>query len=188
VVSEFLEALAHDRAHLVGHSLGGAVSTALAVARPDQVASLTLIGSAGLGCEINGDYIDGLLSASSRRELKPVLELLFADPSVVTRQLVDNVLRYKRIDGVDDALRRIAGRAFAGGRQTVVLAPRLDELAVPVLVIWGRQDRIIPPEHASAAPPTARVEIIETAGHSPHMESAGDVNRLVDEFVSSAGN
>ena len=49
----------------------------------------------------------------TRRELKPVLGRLFADPSLVTRQLVDEVLRYKRLDGVDNALRSLQASLFA---------------------------------------------------------------------------
>ena len=56
--------------------------------------------SAGLGAEINAGYIEGFVAAGSRRELKPVLEQLFADPALVSRQMVDDVLKYKRLDGV----------------------------------------------------------------------------------------
>jgi len=185
-IAEFLDARGHRRAHLVGHSLGGAVSIVFALARPERAVSLTLIASAGLGPEINGDYIEGFVRATGRRELKPVLELLFADPSLVTRQLVDNVLRNKRVDGADDALRTIAAKAFPVGNQAAVLAPQLVDLNVPLLVIWGSEDRIIPVRHADAVAATARVEVIPDTGHSPHMEAAGVVNRLIDEFLSAA--
>ena len=55
--------------------------------------------------------------------------------------MVDEVLRYKRIDGVDAALRAIAGHVFGEGRQHVLVADRLAELGVPLLVVWGEQDR-----------------------------------------------
>jgi pyruvate dehydrogenase E2 component (dihydrolipoyllysine-residue acetyltransferase) len=89
----FLDAVGADRAHLVGHSMGGATALAYALEQPDRVASLTLIAPAGLGEDINPDYIDGFVSAERRRELKGVLELLFADQSHVSRTLVDDVLR-----------------------------------------------------------------------------------------------
>ena len=78
--SASLDALGIERAHLVGHSLGGAVAATLAAEHPERVASLTLIAPAGLGEEINGEFIDGFVAAESRRELKGVLERLFADP------------------------------------------------------------------------------------------------------------
>jgi pyruvate dehydrogenase E2 component (dihydrolipoamide acetyltransferase) len=182
VLAEFLDALAVERAHLVGHSLGGAIACAYASAHPERVRSLVLVASAGLGEEIDAGFVEGFVGAQSRRELKPVLERLFADPAVVTRQLVDDVLRYKRLDGVTEALRKVADAAFPGGRQAVRV--RVPD-SVPTLVVWGENDRIVPAAHAANAPAHARVEILEGQGHSPHLEAAGDVNRLIEDFLAS---
>jgi len=181
---QFLDAVGVERAHLVGHSLGGLVATGVALRDPARVRSLTLVASAGLGEEINADYLRGFIEAGSRRELRTALELLFADSGQVTRQLVDDVLRYKRIDGVDGALRAIAGQVFGDGRQQVVVADRLAEAGVPLLVLWGGEDRIIPPEHAGHAPQRAEVHVLDGSGHSPHMEAPGEVNAAVQEFLA----
>jgi pyruvate dehydrogenase E2 component (dihydrolipoamide acetyltransferase) len=183
-VAQFLDSVGVGRAHLVGHSLGGLVAASVALRDPGRALSLTLVASAGLGEEINGEYLDGFISAGSRRELKPALELLFADSGQVTRQLVDDVLKYKRIDGVDAALRSIADHVFGDGRQHVLVADQLAELGVPLLVVWGEQDRIIPPEHARHVPSTAQVHVLAGSGHSPHMEAAGDVNRVMEKFLA----
>ena len=180
----FLDAVELERVHLVGHSLGGLVAASTALRDPGRARSLTLVASAGLGEEINGDYLDGFISAASRRELKPALELLFADSGQVTRQLVDDVLKYKRIDGVDAALRSIAEHVFGEGRQHVLVADRLAELGIPLLVVWGDEDKIIPPEHARHAPEQAEVHVLEGSGHSPHLEAAGDVNRVMERFLA----
>jgi pyruvate dehydrogenase E2 component (dihydrolipoamide acetyltransferase) len=185
-VSQFLDVQELPRVHLGGHSLGGLVAASLALEAPERAASLTLVASAGLGEEINREYIEGFIAAERRRELKPVLELLFADPGLVTRQLVDDVLKYKRIDGVDEALRAIAGNLFVDGRQSVSIADRLHELEVPLLVVWGREDRIIPASHAERAPEGAQVHVLDDRGHSPHMEAAGDFNRIVEGFLARA--
>ena len=87
----FLDSQGIERAHLAGHSMGGLVAAALAIEDPGRVLSLTLVDSAGLGAEINLDYIEGFVVASGRRELKPVLQRLFADPDLVTRQMIDDV-------------------------------------------------------------------------------------------------
>jgi pyruvate dehydrogenase E2 component (dihydrolipoamide acetyltransferase) len=186
-VRQFLDAQGMERAHLVGHSLGGLVAASVALEAPGRVASLALVSSAGLGEEINREYIEGFIAAERRRELKPALELLFADSGLVTRQLVDDVLKYKRIDGVDQALRAIAGNAFGEGRQRVVIADRLAELGIPLLVVWGREDRIIPAAHAERAPEGAQVHVLDGQGHSPHMEAAGDFNRIMEGFLAAAG-
>jgi pyruvate dehydrogenase E2 component (dihydrolipoamide acetyltransferase) len=184
-VADALDAIGVGRAHVAGHSLGGAVAIALAAAGPERVASLTLIAPAGLGPEIDGEYVDGFVVAEGRRELKPLLERLFADPEVVTRDFVEEVLRYKRLDGVDEALRAIASACFPDGRQAVDLAATLTGLDQPVLGIWGSEDRIVPPSHAGALPPGAETHVLDAAGHMPQMEAAGEVNRLVAAFLDS---
>jgi pyruvate dehydrogenase E2 component (dihydrolipoamide acetyltransferase) len=163
--------------------MGGAVALAFALEHPDRVASLALVAPAGIGEEINADYIDGFVAAERRRELKGVLELLFADQGLVNRTMVDDVLRYKRLDGVQEALTTVAAAMYPSGRQTAVLTGQLDRLAVPVLVVWGEQDRVLPPAHAEALAGHGRVERLAGAGHSPHMEAANEVNRLVDAFL-----
>ncbi len=182
----FLDALGIGRAHLVGHSLGGAVVLDLALRRPETAASLTLISSAGLGPEIDGGYIEGFIAAGRRKEMKAVLALLFAAPGAVSRDMVEEVLRYKRLDGVDAALRRIAEAVFPGGRQESVLAGRLSELTQPVQVIHGREDQIIPPAQAEGLPAKVAVTTIENAGHMPQMEAAAEVNRLIREIAGPA--
>jgi pyruvate dehydrogenase E2 component (dihydrolipoamide acetyltransferase) len=180
----FLDDQGIERAHLAGHSMGGLVASEIALAHPDRVASLSLVAPAGLGEEIDREYVDGFVAATGRRDLKPVLQRLFADPDLVNRQMVDDVLRYKRLDGVQAALGALAGNLFPDGRQARVLAGELADAAVPVLVIWGEADAIIPAAHAGAAPSRAETHVLPGVGHSPHMEAAGDVNRLLEGFLA----
>lgn len=180
----FLDSQGIERAHLAGHSMGGLVAAALALEDPGRVLSLTLVDSAGLGPEINLDFIEGFIAASGRRELKPVLQRLFADPDLVTRQMIDDVLKYKRLDGVQEALRALADRQFTDGRQQRVLTNELRSFPSPMLVIWGSQDQVIPVDHANAAPDGAETKVLPGAGHSPHMEAAGEFNRTLEGFLA----
>jgi pyruvate dehydrogenase E2 component (dihydrolipoamide acetyltransferase) len=182
-VEQAISALGIERIHLIGHSMGGVIAASLALRSPERVASLTLIASAGLGPEINGAFIDGFVRASRRREAAEILNMLVHDPSLVSRTMVEEVLRYKRLDGVSQALAKIAEAWFAGGQQTLDLTGRLVSLSVPVQVIWGREDRIIPVAHAEALSPRIPVHILDQAGHLPHMEKASEVNRLVNRFI-----
>jgi pyruvate dehydrogenase E2 component (dihydrolipoamide acetyltransferase) len=184
-VAAFLDRLDVERVHAVGHSMGGAIAARLALDQPARVASLTLVNSAGLGREINSGYTDGFVSAASRRELKPVVEQLFADPSLVSRQLLDDLLKYKRLDGVSDVLAALAGSLFANGRQTETPASELAGGKPPLLVVWGAEDRIIPVAHAQQAPAGATVQVFDGTGHMTMMEKAGEFNTLLARHIGA---
>ena len=180
-----LAVLGIDKVHLVGHSMGGEIALVFALWQPDRVASLTLIAPAGLGPEINAEFISGFVRAQRRREMQEVLSLLVHDPALVSRAMVEDVLRYKRLDGVQAALEAIAEEWFPGGVQRVGLAATLEGLRMPVQLIWGRDDRIIPVAHAEALAGRVPVHILDQAGHLPHMEKAGEVNRLITRFIAA---
>ncbi len=178
-----IEALGLDTCHIVGHSMGGAVAMQVALNNTDRIASMTLIAPAGLGPEINGGYIAGYIAADRRKDMKPVVAQLFADQSLVTRQMVEDVLRAKRIDGIKAALSTIAAAQFDGDRQLVELASQAGGLDLPKQVIWGAEDRIIPASHAGNLA-GANVTVLDGAGHMPMMEKTPDINQRIVDAVS----
>jgi pyruvate dehydrogenase E2 component (dihydrolipoamide acetyltransferase) len=181
-VAAFLDAMEIERAHLVGHSLGGALAVALAQQQPARVATLTLIGSAGLGPEIDGDYIASFAAANSRAALKPQLKKLFGNAELVTRRLIDDVLKYKRLEGVEAALTLLAGALFPDGRQHWVFRDELGRLPQRVQVIWGEDDAIIPVAHARGLP--VDVHVFAGQGHMVQLEAAAEVNAVIERFLS----
>ena len=183
-----LDALDARRAHLVGHSMGGAAALAVAARDPARVASLTLIAPSGFGAEINAGYLHGFADAQTRRELKPVVGQLFADESLVTRQLVDDLLAYKRLDGVDEALHALLGTLLDGDTQRGDSAAALTAVggAVPVTVVWGRADRVIPAAQAESVAGAVRY-VIDGAGHMPHMERPAEVQAVIEGTIARAG-
>ena len=182
-LAAWLDALKIARAHLVGHSMGGAVSLQLAATKPDLVASATLICPAGLGPDIAMEYINGFIEASRGKKLEPVLQMLVANPALVTRDMIEDVLKFKRIDGVDAALKKMRDALYPGGRQADALRDSLGKLKAPVQVIVGAKDRVIPAAHAQGLPGSVKLHVLENAGHMPHMEAASEVNRLIDELA-----
>jgi pyruvate dehydrogenase E2 component (dihydrolipoamide acetyltransferase) len=185
-VLAFLDDRGIERAHLVGHSLGSLVAMTIAAHAPARVASLTLISGAGLGEEINRAYIEGFVAGSSRNTLKPHMLQLFADPALVTRQMIEDIVKYKRLEGVNEALQKIAALAFVEGVQQKIYRDRVGTLAPRTMVIWGAQDQIIPARHAQGLPGDIRVHVIEGKGHMVHMEAASEVNRLLNDFFGGA--
>ncbi|GAA5161781.1 MULTISPECIES: acetoin dehydrogenase dihydrolipoyllysine-residue acetyltransferase subunit [Amycolatopsis] len=168
----FLAAKEIPRAHLVGHSLGGAVVVAAAAREPSRVASLTLVAPAGFGDDINADYLRGFADATSRRELKPHLGALFGDPARVTRQLADDLMKYKRIDGVDKALHTLVDTLL----RPLDVRPLLSEVDIPVTVVWGRRDAVVPVSNAASL---ENVRFVDDAGHMVHMEAPSAVVEVV---------
>jgi pyruvate dehydrogenase E2 component (dihydrolipoamide acetyltransferase) len=183
-LAAFMDKLGIGKAHLVGHSMGGAIAMQMAAEHPEKVKSLTLICSAGLGSDI-GSYVDEYVAAQGRKDLKPVLEKLFADKSLVSRQLVDDVLKFKRLDGVEPLLKSLAAALFGGGKQADAPGKALAGKLPPTLVIWGKHDEIIPAAHAANLP-GAHVHVLEGAGHMVFMEKASDVNNLIKAHVAGA--
>lgn len=174
-----LDHLQLDRVHLAGHSMGGLVALTVAEQAPARVVSLTLIASAGLGADINGDYLQGFADANNRNALKPQLVQLFSDPALVTRQMLEDMLKFKRLEGVDQALRQLNGALFDGGRQKVDVRHVVGRQ--PSLVIWGSDDAIIPANHAQGL--EAQVEILPGQGHMVQLEAAEQVNQLMLAFL-----
>lgn len=180
VLSDFLESTGVTKIHLVGHSLGGAIALQMARTNEALVASLTLIAPAGLSDSINQDFLTGFASANSRREMKAAMTYLFADKSLITRDLTDETLKSMRIDGAREALETIASASFAGGRQQMRFDDTLASTSVPTLIIAGESDEIISLGEAQSP------VIIKSAGHMPHMEGAGAVNDLIRDHIGNS--
>jgi pyruvate dehydrogenase E2 component (dihydrolipoamide acetyltransferase) len=182
-VTAFMAAKGIGKAHLVGHSMGGATSLVLALKQPDKMASATLIAPGGLGAEVNMDYINGFIEQKRAKKLRAVMEFLVADPSAITGEMVEDVIKFKRLDGVGPALESLREGLFPGGRQAGSMRGELVALTVPVQVIWGKQDKVLPVGHAEGLPDSIKVTLYEDAGHMPHMERASDVNALISALV-----
>ncbi|WP_340313449.1 acetoin dehydrogenase dihydrolipoyllysine-residue acetyltransferase subunit [Rhizorhabdus argentea] len=186
VVAAFIAALGLGRVHIVAHSMGGGVALALALSHPDQIMSLTLIAPAGLGPDINTSYLNAFIAAQKRRDVEEALRLLFHDETLVNRSLAEDVLKYKRMDGVADALSTIFAGFVKDGVQRVSLRDQLAAITVPLTILWGDQDRIIPVQHTDGLAGPARILRIQGAGHMPHVEASDQVIAAVKDTIKQA--
>jgi pyruvate dehydrogenase E2 component (dihydrolipoamide acetyltransferase) len=176
-----------ERVHLVGHSLGAAVCSAIAGGGDLDVRSLTLIAPAGLGPKINGDYVAGFLSSSTEAALKAWLDLLVADPAKLPGVLVRATLAARETGPVVENQARLAAGVFAGSTQLFSVRDALARYEGPARIIVGQQDRIVPSDHADAAPAHVAVNRLPGVGHLPQLEAAALTGRLVAQTIRSAG-
>jgi pyruvate dehydrogenase E2 component (dihydrolipoamide acetyltransferase) len=175
-VVDVIDDIGAGKVHLVGHSLGGAVAFQILSASSGRVASVAGIAPVGLGEKVNGAFIEGFIAAQKRKDVKAALELLLADPGLVSSQMIEGVQRFKRIEGAREALRAIADKTLPGGRQGASFRNLVAKAPVPILIIWGGKDAILDPKGADGLPASVEVVRLDEAGHMPHLEAASAVN------------
>lgn len=178
IVSACLAELGVTRANLVGHSFGAAVAARIAADEPALVESLTLICPPGLpGSTLNAAFLRGVADAQRPRDLRPWLELLTASPDIVGNEMVEDVMRFKRLDGSDEALSALALRLIEGA-DLDALRPDLDRIP-SALVIASSHDQIVGRPDPAGLPEGFEVVVLDDVGHMPHVAKADAVNALI---------
>lgn len=115
------------------------------------------------------------------------LTAMFADPARLTAEVAAGYRAPLLRPGLGGIL---AGYVTDWRREMAAMAPRLGEIRLPVLLIWGGQDRVVPPASArllQAALPQARLSILPAAGHAAFEECPEAFDRLVAEFLRGLG-
>lgn len=176
-IAALLDAMAIDRAHVVAHSFGAMVARLLDNIAPGRVASVAALAPADLGT-LNPAFLSAFLGAKRRSEMKVAVEMLFHDPAFASREMIEDLLRHRRIDGVATALSAIADRNF--GEDSKAQAQTFwQSLGDRGLLLWGAEDRVV------IRPPEVAARIIPGTGHMPHTEAASEVARLIATHLQS---
>ncbi|HCY62364.1 MAG TPA: 2-hydroxy-6-oxo-6-phenylhexa-2,4-dienoate hydrolase [Oxalobacteraceae bacterium] len=192
VVKGVLDQLKVERAHLVGNSMGGHSSTAFALANPERVGKLVLMGGGTGGpsqfvpMPTEGiKLLNHVYRAPTLENVKRMMNVFVFDASALTDELlqlrVDNMLA--RRDHLDNWVKSLA----ANPKQFSDYGPRLGEVKAPTLVIWGRDDRFVPFDVGLRllwGMPNADMHIFNRCGHWAQWEHADKFNRLVLEFMA----
>ncbi|HUG55865.1 MAG TPA: alpha/beta fold hydrolase, partial [Candidatus Limnocylindrales bacterium] len=198
-VRRLLDALGVERAHLVGSSMGGAVVFVAAVCAPTRVRSLALVAPGGIGREMPAfmralsvpfALLLGRLPAP-RAAARRVLRSCFHDARRIPAPLVAEAEGYGRAS-VPELLRVLRSVGTLGGvRDDLRRAwiSRAHEHTGPVLLVWGREDRILPFAHAAAVnaiAPQAELHVIERCGHLPMIERPAEFQAALLSFLDRA--
>ncbi len=176
VVADFLQTLGNESVELVGHSLGGAIAARAARQAPGRVARLTLLAPVGLDRAIDVDFVRSIVRVRSGGALQHLLRRLVVRPAVLTPAQLDALaaeLARGRLIGLADSLVDETG-------QQIDITADLRALAMPVRLVWGVQDRIIPWTQAAQAGSRCAIHLIQDAGHVPHWDQPTEVARLLE--------
>jgi 4,5:9,10-diseco-3-hydroxy-5,9,17-trioxoandrosta-1(10),2-diene-4-oate hydrolase len=188
-VIAFMNALAIPKAHLVGNSFGGTAALYAALSHPERIDRLVLLSPGGadtLASQGPSEGVRLMLSyyqddGPTLKKMQALLNQLVYDPSQIPRRFVLDRLRASK----DPAVLRNPPIQLPPGKapKEVLISsdPRLANLLHSVLMIWGKNDRINPPEGAASfsALPNLRTELLENTGHWPQWEAAERSNELI---------
>ncbi|MEA2478126.1 MAG: 2-hydroxymuconate-semialdehyde hydrolase [Thermoleophilaceae bacterium] len=185
---EIVDSLALESFAVVGNSAGGAIALSLACARPGVVSRVVAVGSMGLAMALPAG-LDALWSYGppSEAAARALTELINYDPAAATPEAVAARLKATLAQPWYPEL-------FPAPRQRWVddlaLAPaELAAIAVPVLLVHGAQDRIVPLRDSFLglleALPDARGHVFGRCGHASPLEHTGEFNRLLTTFLET---
>jgi pimeloyl-ACP methyl ester carboxylesterase len=175
---EFVEYKGFSDLHMLGNSLGGHIAQLFVLDCQDIVSSLVLTGSSGL---FESGMGDGYPRRGDYEYIKRKTQETFYDPAVASKELVDEV--YGIVNDRNKALRIILTAKSALKHN---LADRLQEIHIPVLLVWGNQDTITPPfvgERFHELIKNSELVFIDKCGHAPMMESPDEFNIHLQRFL-----
>ncbi len=181
VLKEFLSNAGLKRVHLIGHSLGGGIALNFALNHQNSVSSLTLFAPIGLGNSINEKFIESFAKAQSDQEIRESLDQLFYKKSWVTDSLVHATVLQHQNPEFRKILGRLANILQKQDKQSWQIRDELQNLSIPVKLIWGKEDQILPSSHAQGLPGSFAVHIFPNTGHMVHIEQSKVINRLIRE-------
>jgi pimeloyl-ACP methyl ester carboxylesterase len=198
LIHRLLPALGVERVSLVGSSAGGLIAGMYGLAHPQQVERLVLVAAGGLGRQVAWFLrvfsLPGVGELLYQPQWQSGLELsrrIFCRLPGALDQVLPEMRRVRTLPGTRRAtLRALRSSVNVFGlRPSRFILPRLGQLPVPVLTVWGEKDPVLPVEHARAvqqALPGSVVHTMSDCGHWPHMERAEEFNGLLLSFLKGA--
>lgn len=195
-IERFLSVLEVDSAFVVGNSMGGSVAAEMADLFPARVRRLALMGPGGLAVSVfNADPSEGakrlfeFLADPTRDRMVAWVECMVADPARITDELIDRRMANATAPGAVERSREIFASVFdpAFVAQHRPLWTRAAGIHTPTLIIWGREDRMLPYDQAHFVVrqlPDVELHTFARCGHWAQIERKTDFERVITEFFT----
>jgi pyruvate dehydrogenase E2 component (dihydrolipoamide acetyltransferase) len=173
-----------ETAHVVGHSMGGAVAALMALTEPPRVASLTLLAPGGFGPEINGPLLRRYAQATGSDEIRACLAAMSGAAmsgkgATIADATLQPYLAMRNRPGQTEKLVEIAATITRDDRQGAIPLELLATLTMPVTVLWGTDDPVVPFTQAADLPASFTLRAAPDAGHM----LIGETPELVREAI-----
>lgn len=168
-----------ERAHLVGHSMGGAIAALIGIFEPQRVASLTLLSPGGFGPDINHRLLTRYAAAQDKDSLSSCLEAMYGWYSAVPDTAIDEALAARSATGQTEMLNRMASGMVRDGKQGQLPLDRLAGIDAPVSILWGGLDNVLPFRQTEGLPARFRVQALPDIGHMLPQEAPDAVIELI---------
>ncbi|KGL58558.1 alpha/beta fold hydrolase [Polaribacter sp. Hel1_85] len=179
-LKEFMEFKELDNAILLGNSLGGHIALYFTKHYQEKVNALVLTGSSGLYENSMGDSYP---KRGDRNYVTQKAQDVFYDPAIATEELIDDV--YVVINDRNSLIRTLA---IAKSAIRHNMAKDLPEMKLPVCLIWGKHDKVTPPEAANdfhKLLPNSELFWIDKCGHAAMMERPEEFNEVLENWLIS---
>jgi pimeloyl-ACP methyl ester carboxylesterase len=199
-VRDFCERLGIDRCSIAGNSMGGFIASEVAITEPERIDDLTLLSAAGItwatarrepavmAARVGRAAMPALLklqTSSMRRQRlrRSAFQGVFFDPNGLRREMLwENFVPAMKSPGYFDAMRNLVGYD---------IRDRLEEIGVPTMIVWGRNDRVVPVPAALSYKKrigdNAELVIFDECGHVPQIERPVRFNRVLERFLAREG-
>lgn len=196
---DLLVALGYERATLVGHSLGGGIAMQFAYQFPEITERLALVSSGGLGPEVSAVLraaalpgaglfigVTATLGSTVGSQVARGLAVVGLRPTIDVAEVARGYASLVDHDRRVAFLSTLRGVVGTGGQRVSARDRFYLAEGMPVLIIWGARDRIVPVRHgeeAHAAIPGSRLEVFDNVGHLPQLEAPGRFITALEQFI-----
>jgi pimeloyl-ACP methyl ester carboxylesterase len=189
-LKEWLDALGLDRVHLAGNSMGGTIAVLFAIAYPQRVASVALIGAPHGIRSPQPSAMDRLIDvgkaplvAHDAAEFRQMMDLVFAKPPFLPYPIL-HATQQTALRNADSNMRLWRAQL----KDRYLLDARITEVQRPTLILWGEKDQVFDASGAQvlrSRMQAARIEVLPDLGHLPMMEAPGATAQSYASFLGT---